>query len=285
MNVPPWLRTVQAHVRDAWLKIVAYMICFGVIRGPLLFLLSLVWPRSSGRTVKVSSSFSNAPLVVRLGTTDITVFNEIHRCMEYAWNFATMPKVVVDAGAYTGLSTAFFAARYPDARIIALEPDERNFELLTLNTASAPNVCVVRAAVWAESGFVSLTDPGHGAWGFRLRESDGATGIMDGSRGSLSVASVPATTITDILRDHELEKIDLLKLDIEGSEKEVFANAAPWIGHVDAICLELHDRFKAGCSRAFYNAVGDFPTELRRGEEVLVLRQGSPLSPVQADVR
>jgi hypothetical protein len=84
--------------------------------------------------------------------------------------------------------------------------------------------------------------------------------------------SVTAVTLTDVMRDHGLEKIDLLKLDIEGCEKEIFENSDPWIENVQAICLELHDRFKAGCSRAFYKAVDDFPIELRRGEDVLVTR-------------
>jgi FkbM family methyltransferase len=281
MRVPSWLRKLRAQARYVWFKIIAYVLCFGIIRGLRLFLLGLVWPGSNGRRVKVWSSSCPAPLLVRLGSTDITVFNEIYRCMEYAWNFATPPGVIVDAGAYTGLSTAFFAARYPDAQIIAVEPDEQNFELLALNTAETTNVRALRAAIWAESGSASLTDPGDGAWGFRLRELEDANSIKDDSCADPSITSVPALTIADIIRDYGLEKIDLLKLDIEGSEKEVFTNAAPWIGYVEAICLELHDRFKAGCSRAFYKAVEDFPIELRRGEEVLVLREESLLSPVQ----
>lgn len=84
----------------------------------------------------------------------------------------------------------------------------------------------------------------------------------------------------DVLREYHLDTIDLLKVDIEGSEKELFAAADSWIGQVDAICLELHDRFKPGCSRAFYQAVGDFRTEFRLGEDVLVLRDESRLCPV-----
>jgi hypothetical protein len=82
------------------------------------------------------------------------------------------------------------------------------------------------------------------------------------------------------MRDYDLEKIDLLKVDVEGSEREIFANAEPWIESVGAICMELHDRFKAGCSRSFFKAVDDFPIELRRGEDVLVVRDRSFLNPV-----
>ena len=47
---------------------------------------------------------------------------------------------------------------------------------------------------------------------------------------------------------------------------------APWLGQVDAICIELHDWFKAGCSRSFFAAVEDFSVEAWRGENVLVAR-------------
>ena len=46
----------------------------------------------------------------------------------------------------------FFAHTYPEATIVAIEPDARNYQLLMLNTARFPNVHAVRAAVWKESG-------------------------------------------------------------------------------------------------------------------------------------
>jgi FkbM family methyltransferase len=216
-------------------------------------------------------------LFVRLATTDVYVFNSIYREGQYDWDFPVAPRVIVDAGAYTGLSSAFFAMRYPDALIIAIEPDEQNFELLLHNTASFSNVHAIRAALWSESGSVCLMDPGVGSWGFRLNGSADSSGPV---AATPSAKSIRAITVTDVLREYELERIDLLKLDIEGSEKEVFVNSDPWIGYVDAICLELHDRFKAGCSRAFFKAVDDFPIELRRGEDVLVVREQSPMIPL-----
>ena len=87
------------------------------------------------------------------------MFVHVFRWGEYAWEFAESPQVIVDAGAYTGLSTAFFALRYPAAKIIAIEPDEANFELLLRNTAAFANVQAVRAALWVESGSVVLADP------------------------------------------------------------------------------------------------------------------------------
>jgi|HubBroStandDraft_6_1064221.scaffolds.fasta_scaffold268619_1 FkbM family methyltransferase len=252
----------------AWPEFTSYARCFGTARGLATLGMVRCWPRSKGRLVDVPVPGSARSLQVRLGTSDINVFVHIYRWGEYAWEFAESPRVIVDAGAYTGLSTAYFAMRYPAAKIIAIEPDETNFQLLLRNTAAFANVQAVRAALWVESGSVALADPGYGPWGLRL----------DGPAGTGT--QVPAITMDEVLRDYQLDTVDLLKVDIEGSEKELFAEADSWISRVDAICLELHDRFKPGCSRAFYQAVEDFRTEFRLGEDVLVLRDDSRLAPV-----
>jgi FkbM family methyltransferase len=256
----------------AWPHAAAYPVCFGLLRGSLLLLWSRLWPRSRAREIKVVAPNSGAPLVVRLATSDVMVFNDIYRRQAYEWDLRYTPSVIIDAGAYTGLSTAFFASRYPDSVVIAIEPDEANFELLVRNTRSYKNVHQIHAALWAESGYVSLVDPGEGAWSLRLLESQDSSVAVKPNLVSGSDA-VRAVTITDIIRDYGLEKIDLLKIDVEGSEKEIFASADSWINSVDAVCLELHDRFKAGCSRAFFKAVEDFPIERWRGEDVLVMRE------------
>ncbi len=253
----------------------AHLFCFGVVRGAYLFLLSRAWPKSRGREVGLRAPGTGAPLTVRLGTSDVQVFNDIYLRQEFGWKLSSSPKVIIDAGAYTGLSTSFFATQCPNAMIIAIEPDEDNFRLLVRNTARYANVHTVRAALWAESGSVSLVDPGSGAWGLRLLESNGSDTVTTEAIPALRSRSIQAVTITDIMRDFHLDKIDLLKIDVEGSEKEIFASADPWIDSVDAICVELHDRFKVGCSRSFFKAVEDFPIELRRGEDVLVMRDQS----------
>ena len=220
---------------------------------------------------------SDVKLLVRLGTSDIVVFNDTYHGKEHEWDFPRAPEVILDAGAYTGLSTAFFAMRYPGARVIAIEPSEQNFTLLAQNVAAFKNVQIIKAALWSESGSVVVTDPGRDSWGMMVAEPDSST-INGNHVGAQS--TVRALTVSDVMRECKLDRIDLLKLDIEGSEKEVFSNADSWIKDVDAISVELHDRFKSGCSRAFFCAVSDFPIELRRGEKILVVRDGSLMSPL-----
>ncbi len=253
-----------------------YISCFGFLRGTFFLAARTARLYPSGKTVLASVPGSDIQLLVRLGTPDIQVFNEIYHDKEHDWNFEVAPKTILDAGAYTGLSTVYFAVRYPGAKIIAIEPSEENFALLARNVSKLENVHAINAALWSEPSSLVLTDPGRDYWGLTVQESE--TFASPGQTDSLaSTSKVDALTISDLIDDYEVDRVNLLKLDIEGSEKEVFSNARPWIDRVDAISVELHDRFKPGCTRAFYDAVGDFPIELRRGEKILVIRDGSPL--------
>ncbi len=268
----PWVHGVRPALNSAADYYDAYAAAFGYTRGASLLLASR---RASklGKRMEVMLPGTDIPLTLRLGTSDISVFKDIFIDLEYGWVFNTAPSVIVDVGGYIGLSAAFFAHRYPEAMIIAIEPDAQNFELLTLNTARFPNVHAVRAAVWKESGTISLTDPGSGAWGLQVSESYAPV-----TGGDL----IRAVTIDEIRKEFGLDRIHLLKVDVEGSEKEIFSTADSWISSVDAICIELHDRFKIGCSRSFFMAVQDFPIELHRSEDVLVARADSQLVPVRA---
>jgi FkbM family methyltransferase len=268
----PWVHGVRPALNSAADYYDAYAAAFGHTRGASLLLTSRR-PSKLGKRMEVMLPGTDIPLTLRLGTSDISVFKEIFIDLEYGWVFNTSPSVIVDVGGYIGLSAAFFAHTYPEAMIIAIEPDAQNYEMLMHNTTRFPNVHAVRAAVWKESGTISLTDPGSGAWGLQVSESDAPV-----TGGDL----IRAVTIDEIRQEFGLDRIHLLKVDVEGSEKEIFSTADAWISSVDAICIELHDRFKIGCSRSFFMAVQDFPIELHRNEDVLVARADSQLVPVRA---
>jgi hypothetical protein len=82
-----------------------------------------------------------------------------------------------------------------------------------------------------------------------------------------------------------LEHIDLLKIDIEGAEKEVFRDASAWIDNVRMLVVELHEFVAIGCSRVFYAATGNFEVEWCKGENVYLARSGTCPPPPGADVR
>lgn len=180
------------------------------------------------------------PLHLRAGTSDLYMFEEVFIDGEYAIPKELHPKLILDVGANVGFASVYFANRYPGARILAIEPDLSNVELLRKNVAPYPGVEVVHAAVWFESTTVGLDDRGDKS-GIQVRAGEGG--------------SVRAMTIAEVLAMAGTSRVDILKLDIEGAEKELFEHDPAWLANVGVLMIELHDRFKPGCSKAVYSAL------------------------------
>jgi FkbM family methyltransferase len=113
------------------------------------------------------------PFRLRIPSSDIPVFKQIFIDHAYDFRVETQPEVIVDAGANIGLASIYFANRYPYAKIIAVEPEQSNYELLEDNTAPYPNIIPVQAALWNTNEEINLVDPGLGKWGYMtaLKES------------------------------------------------------------------------------------------------------------------
>ena len=205
------------------------------------------------------------PVHIRLLSSDVVVLQQVFLDKEYSWELPAEPRIIIDAGANIGITSVFFASQYPEARIIALEPEGRNYELLRKNIGPYPNIIAVRAALWRESGSINVVDPAEGNWGFRTQDK---TALIVHPICS----AVRAVTLNSLMADLGLEQVDLLKVDIEGAEKEVFASSRDWVQRVRTILIELHDRFATGCSRSVYRATEDFEYEDRKGEVICFSR-------------
>lgn len=207
------------------------------------------------------------PFYLRLRTSDLPTYDQIFVHKEYDFQADEPLRTIVDAGANIGLTSIFLANRYPDAKIIAIEPEASNFELLRKNLAPYANVVLVNAALWCRNEPVNVVDPGLDKWGFMT--IDGGSG---GSSSAAQCHAVDGLTVDRIMAMHGLARIDLLKVDIESAEKEVFQDSSRWIDRVDALIVELHDRMKSGCSRSFYNGSNGFDEEWEHGENVFLAR-------------
>lgn len=206
------------------------------------------------------------PFHLRRGGSDLHTFVHVIAQDAYKPDFdePSSAEVIIDAGANVGLAALWYAEKYPDAKILAIEPEAENFEWLQRNVEAYPNIRPIQAALWNECGSLSITDTGGGSWAFRvdLSPADGASTGTD----------IAAITIESLMKEHDVDHIDILKIDVEGSEKEVFEASDGWIGDVDMIAVELHDRFKAGCSDAFNEATREFSIRSTRDEETFVRR-------------
>jgi FkbM family methyltransferase len=209
---------------------------------------------------------SGYPVRLRFGTSDIATYMQIFRDLEYELPDVECATTIIDCGANIGLSAIFFAQRYPGADIIAIEPEETNFRLLKRNTSPYGRIVPLQAALWRSNGTIDVVDPGEGKWAYRVAQAHDAQDVrVNGQR-------VEAVTVDTVMERFGLSHVDILKMDIEGAEKEVFEGAPPWLSKVGMIAVELHDRFKVGCSRSFYDATSDFDVEWRRGDLVFVKR-------------
>jgi FkbM family methyltransferase len=205
------------------------------------------------------------PVNLRIGSTDVSVFRQVFEERQYDVTLPQAPRVIIDAGANIGLASVFFANKYPEAMIVAIEPERSNFDVLKKNTAGYSRIKSLNAALWKHNGSISLFDSGEGNHAFQTLENP-ANGKQNGGM-------VQALTVDSIMKQFGFDQIDVLKIDIEGAEKEVFENCSGWIGHVGVVMAEIHDHLKPGCSKAYKEATADFPQETVLGETIVRLRQ------------
>jgi FkbM family methyltransferase len=183
-----------------------------------------------------------------MGTSDFGVFQQIFIDNYYDFPIDIKPKLIIDGGANVGYASIYFANRFPNAKVIAIEPNDNNYKMLNENSFKYFNIKPIKSAIWNTNTTLHVNDVGREECGFIVEEA----GINDQE-------IFKGITINDILKEFECNYIDILKLDIEGAEKEVFSsNYEEWLCKVHILIIELHDRFKPGCSEAFLSAIYNY---------------------------
>jgi FkbM family methyltransferase len=147
------------------------------------------------------------------------------------YRFATTQDVprIIDCGASIGLNTCYFKHLYPKSNVVAFEPDPAVFDILKRNCASwgAHDIQLIPKAIWTSEG--TLPFRSNGKWSGRLDEE--ATG-----ENFLRVS-------TCCLRDYLTQRVDLLRLDIQGAEVDVLLNCADLLGQVHYLAVDYHSVF------------------------------------------
>jgi FkbM family methyltransferase len=238
---------------------------FGVFLGAKARLL--------GRNIQVAVEIAGVrhPVHLRVRTADVLLCQQILLDAQYDSTLSIRPRVIVDAGANIGLASIFYANRYPDAKIIAIEPEPSNYEMLRKNVALYPNVVPIRAALWNKKKLLSGSPIVTGHHAYQVREEHELDD--EGHCGSIRGLS-----LRELMTDLGIQQIDLLKVDIEGSEKEVFEDSANWIQQVGVIAIEIHDWIRSGCRESVYSAARDFELRWQRGETTYFARTANASS-------
>src|SRR5688572_6251246 len=114
------------------------------------------------RTGKIFLPGLEHPVYFRQNTSDVHTFREIFLRKEYSiklpLNFS--PTLIIDAGANIGFTSLFFLKQFLSAKIISLEPDQNNFELLKKNTSGYSRVIPLQAALWNKEGSIEIMNKG-----------------------------------------------------------------------------------------------------------------------------
>ncbi len=202
---------------------------------------------------------------LREGSCDHDIFRQVFLDREYDIPFKIKPKNILDLGAHIGLASVFFSLTYPCSRVVAVEPDNGNYSLLKKNIADFENIIALNAAAWSCDKTLSMHDPGRGNCGFQVEDQASEEGS--------NRFRVDGLSIETIMEKNDMKFIDILKVDIEGSEKELFRDSPKWINRVGIIAIELHERFMEGCNHYFEKSTGAFNVRWSGGENILVSKQ------------
>ena len=181
--------------------------------------------------------------VRKKSSSDIQVFSQIFKKKEYEALVKTIlesakePAIrfVIDAGANVGFTSLYLQQYFPKAFFFVIEPDENNLQQAKKNFRlnKLVNSEMHLAGIWYSDCWLQINrDADEGKeWSYYVTASDKPSGLK-------------GMSLSAILNKSDFPLIDILKLDIEGGEKELFTkeeSISPVLQKTRFIALEIHD--------------------------------------------
>lgn len=221
----------------------------------------LILNRRKTKDITLNIPQSKTPIYLRGGTTDTTVFYQVFLAKSYEIKVESPIYNIIDCGANVGLASIFFKNKFPNAQVIAIEPETDNFRRLEKNMQSYSDVHCLNYGVWNNQAFLKINNDFDSEWAFTVQE------VM-----SKDEADVEAISIKEIIHQYQLESIDILKIDIEGAEKALFStNFEAWLKITKIIIIELHDSMAPGATKSFFTAINNYDYRMSRNNENLII--------------
>jgi FkbM family methyltransferase len=166
------------------------------------------------------------PFPVRPGTADASVLVANVVRAEYGQvHPRRQPRWLIDAGGYIGDTTAFFLSRYPTLRALVLEPSAEHVACMRRNlNPYRDRVTILQKGLWSVDATLRFS-------------GQGVNGVVGSSEGDV----VDCVSIPTLIAQFGIDRIDILKLDIEGAEREVVGpTASNWLDQTSELVMEIH---------------------------------------------
>ncbi len=204
------------------------------------------------------------PICIRLHSSDLHVYSQVFWHKEYSClDDIPNAELIIDCGGYTGLSSVWFLNRFRNAHIITIEPDPGNFSICSKNLKPyRKRVTLINSAIWPYKTGLVISRGRYGdgrEWTTQVRERIGE-----------EESNIQGIDIYALIKKSMFEKIDILKIDIERSEIELFSHDyEKWLDKVKNIAIELHGE---ECSDIFFKALSGYDYDLSKSGELTVCK-------------
>lgn len=213
--------------------------------------------------------FKGLQIILRRDSSDFVVFEqiflqeELRPVIELIKKHGIDVRYILDCGANIGLTSVYLSTHLPGSSILAVEPEPDNFTYLQKNIEAnkVSNIKAVQKGVWVEKAMMEQDEdfcPAKG-WAFAVKESRDKTG------------TIAVDTIENIVKLENFPTIDYIKIDIEGSEFELFRNLNSWgpfFKGIKIVSIEIHE--KRGKAVEIENILLDAGFSLFRSGELLI---------------
>lgn len=213
--------------------------------------------RMKRKNVRLRPEGFREDVYLRVGTSDFFTAMEIKKSYDVSPKCSV--KNIIDLGGNIGLTSAYLASKFPKAKIVTVEPEASNFELLKVNVAPYPNIIPVNKGVFHKECYLRIINEEADNNCFHLEESE-------------EVTSIHAISIPSLMQQYGMETIDILKMDIEGGERYLFNEQAyEWLSKVKILMIELHDRVYPGCSKLLFHCLERYGYNLDIRDYTLII--------------
>lgn len=140
-------------------------------------------------------------------------------------------QVFVDIGAYVGYYSIYASKKVgKNGTVIAIEPHPKNFKMLLINTRGLNNVIPINTAIWSEDTTAKLY----------LGQGMALHSLVYASEGGY--IKVKALMLDSLIRELNIPRVDVVKIDTEGAELEVLKGARSTLKFLKSLLIEIHGK-------------------------------------------